>query len=87
MVYLKNCGDCQVKKKPEGGVLIAGAAGGAPAAEEEEEEHAMLVWDHELYLQGALSAGVQSATDQFSARELEEMLQLAMQVGQAFDFH
>jgi hypothetical protein len=73
MVYLKNCGDCQVKKKPEAGDA-AGEAG-----EAEEEEHAMLVWDRELYVNGALSAGVQSATDQFSANELEEMLQVAIQ--------
>jgi len=70
MVYLKNCGDCQVKKKPEGDTA---------GAEEDEDEHAMLIWDRDLYLQGALSAGAQSATDQFSAKELEDMLQLAMQ--------
>ena len=36
-----------------------------------------MVWDRELYVRGGLSAGVKSATDQFSASELEEALDLA----------
>eukprot|EP01048_Picozoa_sp_COSAG05_P014414 COSAG05_NODE_1632_length_4371_cov_247.693820_5_plen_240_part_00 len=70
--YLKNCGDCQVKKKPEEGTanpLDASAA----------EEKPALIWDAGLYKRGGLTTAVRGATDLFSATELEEYLELSVQ--------
>ena len=63
MQYLKNCGECSVKKDKDG--------------KDEHGGHTNYVWDADLYARGALQA-VQSATDQFGATELEEAIELAV---------
>jgi hypothetical protein len=61
--YLKNCGECSVKKDEAGNDDHGG--------------HTSYVWDADLYATGSLHA-VKSATDQFGATELEEALGLAV---------
>jgi FAD-linked sulfhydryl oxidase len=63
MLYLKNCGDCQVKKPKEGDNPL-------------KAEKEALVWDHGIFRAGGLTSKVRGATDQFMASELEELLQV-----------